>query len=262
MRLLQNWKRRLCVLCGIGSGTAQCRQKVHLEKHIQYVCTVRRTHACPQPFRTATLSMLLRMWSCSETMVTGESQFNISTPQEIWTRVPCVRTSETWWEWSEIAGSPQGSPPAADSVGCEAGRETCRERETRTEKLCEIKWDYHIVSTRPSDGSGRGRHRRGHNDQSRRGHQSSETTLTGESRFHISTPLGFRTWVPCDGKQTGPVRHGENEVRLQVLHSPFFLLPSKRKFDVMMTNCTKWICPAVYFSIFFTTVYLFSMLFV
>ncbi len=31
--------------------------------------------------------------------------------------------------------------------------------------------------------------RQGHNDQSRRGHQSSETMLTGESRFHISTPL-------------------------------------------------------------------------
>jgi hypothetical protein len=26
-------------------------------------------------------------------------------------------------------------------------------------------------------------------DQSRRGHQCSETTLTGESRLHISTPL-------------------------------------------------------------------------
>ncbi len=31
----------------------------------------------------------------------------------------------------------------------------------------------------------------------------SETTLTGESRFHISNPLGIQTWVPCDGKQTG-----------------------------------------------------------
>jgi hypothetical protein len=29
---------------------------------------------------------------------------------------------------------------------------------------------------------------RGHDDQSRRGHQCSETTLKGESRFHISTP--------------------------------------------------------------------------
>jgi hypothetical protein len=33
--------------------------------------------------------------------------------------------------------------------------------------------------------------RRGHNDQSCRGHQCSETTLTGESRFHLSTPLGI-----------------------------------------------------------------------
>jgi hypothetical protein len=39
-------------------------------------------------------------------------------------------------------------PPAADSVGCEARRETCGERETGTGKLCEIKWDYHIVGTR------------------------------------------------------------------------------------------------------------------
>ncbi len=31
----------------------------------------------------------------------------------------------------------------------------------------------------------------GHNDQSRQGHQCSKTTLTGESRFHISSPLGI-----------------------------------------------------------------------
>jgi hypothetical protein len=31
----------------------------------------------------------------------------------------------------------------------------------------------------------------GHDEQSRRGHQCSETTLTGESRFHISPPKGF-----------------------------------------------------------------------
>jgi hypothetical protein len=33
--------------------------------------------------------------------------------------------------------------------------------------------------------------RRGHNDQSHRCHQCSLTTLTGESRFHTSTPLGI-----------------------------------------------------------------------
>jgi hypothetical protein len=33
------------------------------------------------------------------------------------------------------------------NVGCEARRRTCSERETRTEELYEIKWDYHIVGT-------------------------------------------------------------------------------------------------------------------
>jgi hypothetical protein len=56
-------------------------------------------------------------------------------------------TSGTVCECSENAGSPQGSSPAADYVGCEAGRRTCRERETGTEELCEIKWHYYIVNT-------------------------------------------------------------------------------------------------------------------
>ncbi len=57
-------------------------------------------------------------------------------------------TGETEYECSEIAGSPQGSPPpAADYVGCEAGKRTCSGCEIGTEELCEIKWDYHIVST-------------------------------------------------------------------------------------------------------------------
>jgi hypothetical protein len=50
-------------------------------------------------------------------------------------------------ECSEIAGSPQGSPPATDYVGCEARRRNCGEHETGTEELCEIKWDYYIVGT-------------------------------------------------------------------------------------------------------------------
>jgi hypothetical protein len=56
-------------------------------------------------------------------------------------------TSETVYECSEIAGSPQGSPLAVDYVGCEAGRRTCSEHETGTEELCEIKWDCHIVGS-------------------------------------------------------------------------------------------------------------------
>jgi hypothetical protein len=38
-------------------------------------------------------------------------------------------------------------------------------------------------------------------DQSRRGDQCSETTLTGEFRFHISPPRD--PCDPCGGKQTG-----------------------------------------------------------
>jgi hypothetical protein len=57
-------------------------------------------------------------------------------------------TSETWCECSEIAGSPQGSPPVDDYVSCEAGRRNGSEHETGTEELCEIKWDYHIVGMR------------------------------------------------------------------------------------------------------------------
>jgi hypothetical protein len=55
-------------------------------------------------------------------------------------------TSGTVYEYSEIAGSPQGSPQQL-TVGYEARRRTCSECETRTGELCEIKWEYHIVST-------------------------------------------------------------------------------------------------------------------
>jgi hypothetical protein len=83
---------------------------------------------------------------CSETTLTRESQFHISTPLGIepgslMTGSKRVDhwTSGTVYECSEIAGSRQGSPQAADFVGCEAGRRTCSERETGTGKLYEIK---------------------------------------------------------------------------------------------------------------------------
>jgi hypothetical protein len=56
-------------------------------------------------------------------------------------------TNGTVYECREIAGSPQGSLLAADHVSCEARRRTSSEHETGTEELCEIMWDYHIVST-------------------------------------------------------------------------------------------------------------------
>jgi hypothetical protein len=66
--------------------------------------------------------------------------------------------------------------------------------------------------------------RRGHNDQSRRGHQCSETWLTGKSRFHRSTPLGIEHWSLMMGSKrvdhwtSGTVELCVNAVRLQALH--------------------------------------------
>jgi hypothetical protein len=97
-------------------------------------------------------------------------------------------TSGTVYDCSEIAGSPQGSPPAADYVGFEAGRRTCSERETGTEDqvgFSHCRYDG-LLTVRDE-----ARLRQGHNDQSRPGHQCSETTPTGESWFYISTPLGI-----------------------------------------------------------------------
>jgi hypothetical protein len=83
---------------------------------------------------------------CSETTLTEESRFHISTPLEIepeslmtGSKWVVHWTSDTWYECSEIASSPQGSPPATDYVSCEAGRRTCCDRETGTKELCEIK---------------------------------------------------------------------------------------------------------------------------
>jgi hypothetical protein len=85
-------------------------------------------------------------------MLTGESQFHKSTPLGIepgslmtGSKQVDYWTSGTVYACSEIAGSLQSSPTAADYVGCEAGRRTFSVCETGTEELCEMKWDYHIV---------------------------------------------------------------------------------------------------------------------
>jgi hypothetical protein len=96
---------------------------------------------------------------CRETTQTGESRFHINPPRRFepeslvaGSKQIVHWTSETWWELCEIAGSPQGSPPAADSVGCEARRETCSERETGTGKLCDqVDLSLHTVSAEPSE---------------------------------------------------------------------------------------------------------------
>jgi hypothetical protein len=62
--------------------------------------------------------------------------------------------------------------------------------------------------------------RRGHNDQSHQGHQCSDTTLTGESRFHWSNPLGLNlgpSWQKANRWTYKLVELCTNAVRLQAL---------------------------------------------
>ncbi len=148
--------------------------------------------------------------SCSGTTLTGESQFHISTPQGIWTRVPCdgkQRDSplDQWdmvrmkWDCRLYTGLPpssrlhrlwsrKGDLQWAWNRDRKAVWDQVRLSHCRYEGLVMVFWD-------------EARLRRGHDDQSRQGHQCSGTTLTGESRFHRSTPQGIWTRLPCDGKQ-------------------------------------------------------------
>ncbi len=135
---------------------------------------------------------------CSETTLTGESRFHIGTPLGIepgslltgskgLTHWP----SETlWMQWDCRLST--GLPPSS---------QLCRLWSQKKDLQRAWSWDSGIITLLagwPSDGSGRSsvqdeaRLRRGHNDQSCQGYQCSETTLTGESWFHISTPLGTK----------------------------------------------------------------------
>jgi hypothetical protein len=86
---------------------------------------------------------------CSEATLTGESRFHISAPLEIWTWFPhdgeqTGNPLDQWdmvWMWRDCRLC-TGLPPSNNSVGCEAGRRTCSDRETGTEELCEIRSVY------------------------------------------------------------------------------------------------------------------------
>jgi hypothetical protein len=98
---------------------------------------------------------------CSETMLTGESRFHTSTPLGIepgslmtGSKRVDQWTSGTVSECSEIAGSPQDSPPAAHYVGCGAGRRTCSEGETGKKSCVRSSGFITLSARRPSFGSG------------------------------------------------------------------------------------------------------------
>jgi hypothetical protein len=142
-------------------------------------------------------------------MLTRESRFHISTPQEIWTQVPCdwkqmgspldqwdmVRmkwdcrlstglppSSRLRWLWSQKGDLQRAWNQDRKAVWDQVGLSHCRHEG--------------LVTVQDKD-----RLRRGHNDQSRRGYQCSKTMLTGESRFHISPPRGFEPRSPVTGSK-------------------------------------------------------------
>ncbi len=134
-------------------------------------------------------------------MLTGESRFRLNTPLGIepWvphdgkqTGGPLDQWNCVWMQWdcrrstglppppqqpTMSVVKPEGGPAASVKLG---------------QKSCVRSSGIITLSARwPCGGFGRSRLRRGHNDKSRRGHQCSKTTLTGESWFHKSTPLGI-----------------------------------------------------------------------
>ncbi len=132
-------------------------------------------------------------------------------------------TSETWCEWCEIAGSPQGFPPSSrlsvvkleggPAANVKPGQKSCVIKSIKSASTL-LAWSLvkhplkgdgaaglHIVGTEPSEAPTEGH--RSQWSELCQGHQCSETTLTWESWFHASTPMGIWTQVPHDGKQTG-----------------------------------------------------------
>jgi hypothetical protein len=155
-------------------------------------------------------------------MLTGESRFHISTTQGIWTQVPWdgkqrVSPLDQWDmvrmnEWIEIAWM---NWDCRLSTGLPSSSRLCRlwswkaDLQRAWNRDRKAVWDQGGLSHCRHEGLvmvwDKARLRRGHYDQSRQGHQCSETTLTGESWFHISTTQGIWTKVPCGKQRVSPL---------------------------------------------------------
>jgi hypothetical protein len=168
---------------------------------------------------------------CSETTLTGESCFHISIPWGLnpgpswleanrWTTGP-VELCTIVIRLQALNRAP--SPPPCSQLYRLWSRKEDLQRAWKGADRRAV-WDQVGLSHYRNDGPvmvwDKAYLRRGHNDQSRRYHQCSETTPTGESRYYISKyPPGDWTRVPHDVKQTGgPLDQWKlcmNAVRLQ-----------------------------------------------
>jgi hypothetical protein len=147
----------------------------------------------------SSLRDLMISLSCSETTLTGESWFHISTPLGIWTRVPCggKQTGSPLDQWDMVRMKwdcrlSTGLPPSRRLRWLLSQKGDLQQAWNRDKKAL---WDQVGLSHFRHEGLVTVRDkaclRRGHNDQSHQGHQHSETMLTGESWFHISPPRGL-----------------------------------------------------------------------
>jgi hypothetical protein len=152
-----------------------------------------------------------KLEECSETTLTGESRFHTSTPLGTWTWVPCDRkqTGKPLDQWDMVRKKWDcrlctGHPPSSRLRRLWSWKGVLQRAWNWDRKAV---WDQVGLLHCQHEGlvmvRDEARLRRGNDDQSRQGHQCSETKLTGESWSHKSTPLGIWAWVPCDGKQTG-----------------------------------------------------------
>ncbi len=132
-------------------------------------------------------------------MLTGESRFHISTPLGIWTWVPCdgKQRGSPLDQWDMVRMKwdcrlSTGLPPSSRLRLLWSRKGDLQRAWNRDRKAV---WDQvglsHCRHEGPVMVRDEARLRRGHDDQSRQGYQCSETMLTGESRFNISTPWGF-----------------------------------------------------------------------
>jgi hypothetical protein len=129
-------------------------------------------------------------------MLTGESQFDISPPRGFEPRSLVMGskrvvhwTREAWWDCRLSTGlSPSSRLCRLWSRKGDLQRAWNRDRRAVLD-LVGLSHCGHKGLVMVWDEA---RLRQGHrNDQSRRGHQCSEATLTGESQFHLSPPRGF-----------------------------------------------------------------------
>jgi hypothetical protein len=204
----QELKKRFYVNNSVNKRWKLSIESMHNSHRHGYVYQHRRGHGhwhskkcsclypCPWCVSVFMFIFSWEFWYCSETTLTGESQFHINVPLGIEPGSLMMRrkqvvhwASETWCECSEIAALHR-APPQQPTMSVEKPERGPAASVNLGQKSCVRSSGIIILSARqPSDGRDEACLRRGHNDQSRWGHQCSETMLTGESRFWISIPL-------------------------------------------------------------------------